>query len=188
MAAMKPIAGSQHVWSAALRQTQKRLRRTAQLISSGPVGKEFLLTIPFVGSSDTRLPSWPEILAPSCARSADLPSAIIRIPSWRRSTAVYRHSREYVRPPPCVAIAQAPLGVVEVGGNSPQWHKLPAPLRQAVITGCRSPALRAAPAHSAARLQPDLNPLGLTVARAEPHFLINESHTSLYSIEDGLNL
>jgi hypothetical protein len=110
MAAMKPIAGSQHVWSAALRQTQKRLRRTAQLISSGPVGKEFLLTIPFVGSSDTRLPSWPEILAPSCARSADLPSAIIRIPSWRRSTAVYRHSREYVRPPPCVAHSSSAAG------------------------------------------------------------------------------
>jgi hypothetical protein len=87
-----------------------------------------------------------------------------------------------------LAALHSPRRVQKVSWDSPQRHKLPASPRQAVIAGCRSLALRTAPADAAMRLQLDLDHLRLALARAHPYFLINESHKPLYSIEDGLNL
>ena len=82
----------------------------------------------------------------------------------------------------------SPRSIEKVGANSPQRHKLPAPLRQAVVAWCRLLALRATPAHPAMRLQLYFDHLGLPLAGAHPHFSVYESHKMLYSIEDSLNL
>src|SRR5215472_1181226 len=89
---------------------------------------------------------------------------------------------------PVLHTGHATRPIVKVRGYSPQRHKLPAPLGQAIIARCRPPALGATPAPSRMRLQLDFDPICLAFAGAHPHFLVNESHKSLYLVEDGLNL
>ena len=82
----------------------------------------------------------------------------------------------------------SPWRIVKPGGDSPQRHKAPAPLWQAIIAGCRFLALRAAPADPTVRLKPDLNPVRFPLPAIQAHLLVNETHKTLYSIQNGLNL
>jgi hypothetical protein len=78
--------------------------------------------------------------------------------------------------------------IVEVRWYSPERYKMPAALWQAVIPGRWPPALRATPSHTRMRLQGDGDPFSLDWTGVHVHFLVNESHKPLYSIENGLNL
>ena len=82
----------------------------------------------------------------------------------------------------------SPGRVPEMGGDSPQWHKQPAPLRQSVIAGGRLLTLRAPPAHAAMRLQANFDRVRLAPMTLQPNLLINKPGEVLHSVQNRLNL
>src|ERR1035437_7386749 len=86
-----------------------------------------------------------------------------------------------------LATLHPPWRVAKPGRDSPQRHKLPAPLRQAVIARCRSLALGATPANTAMRLHHDFDQLRLALVTMHSHLFVHEAHKPLHPIQDGLN-
>src|SRR6266566_9683086 len=81
-----------------------------------------------------------------------------------------------------------PRRVAEMGGDSPQGHKQPAPLRQLVIAGGRLLTLRAPPAHAAMRLQANFDRPRLALMTLQPNLLINKPGKVLHPVQNRLNL
>src|SRR5215467_2074828 len=78
--------------------------------------------------------------------------------------------------------------VAKVGRDPPQWHKQPAPLRQAVIARGWPLTARTASPYPAMRRHRDLDRLRAALRATHTHRLVNESHKTLHLIQDGLNL
>src|ERR1022692_4692550 len=82
----------------------------------------------------------------------------------------------------------SPWRVAKVGGDSPQSHEEPAPLRQAVIARRRFLTTRTAPAYASMRLYGDLDRLRSLWAAKHSDLLVYEPYETLHLIQDGLNL
>ena len=89
---------------------------------------------------------------------------------------------------PVLPALDSPWCVEEIGGDSPQGYKQPAPPRQAIIAWCRSLALRTAPADAVVRLHGDLDGERSIFVPMHAHLLVDEPYETLYLIQDGLNL
>src|SRR5271169_6473735 len=89
---------------------------------------------------------------------------------------------------PMLCAFHPPGRVAELGGNSPQRHKQPAPLRQSVVAGRRLLTLRAPPAHASMRLQADFDRARLSLATLQSNLLVNKPGKVLYSVQNRLNL
>src|SRR6266478_1698133 len=81
-----------------------------------------------------------------------------------------------------------PGRVPELGGDSPQGHKQPAPLRQSVIAGGRPLTLRAPPAPAAMRLQAYFDRTRLALMTLQPNLLIHKPGKVLHPVQNRLNL
>jgi hypothetical protein len=82
----------------------------------------------------------------------------------------------------------SPGRVPEMGGDSPQRHKQPAPLRQSVVARGRLLTLRAPPTHVAMRLQADFDRPRLPLSTLQLNLLVNKPRKVLYSVQNRLNL
>jgi hypothetical protein len=81
-----------------------------------------------------------------------------------------------------------PGRVPEMGGDSPQRHKEPAPLRQSVVARRRLLTLRAPTTHAAVRLQADFDRARLPLLTLHLNLLVNKPRKVLYSVQNRLNL
>src|SRR5450432_1530455 len=88
---------------------------------------------------------------------------------------------------PMLGTLHSPWSVARVGGDSPQRHKEPAPLGQAVIARRRFLTARTAPAYSGMWLYGDLDRLRSLWASKHSDPLVYEPYEMLHLIQDGLN-
>jgi hypothetical protein len=87
---------------------------------------------------------------------------------------------------PMLGTLHSPGCVTKIGGDSPQRHKQPPPLFQAIIAGCRALATRTA--YPPMRLDADLDGLWQLFVAMQAHLAEYESDEVLHPIQNGLNL
>ena len=78
-------------------------------------------------------------------------------------------------------------GIEKEGGNAPQGHELPTPLRQAVIAGGGPLTASTAPRNPTMGAKNDIDPRPFGVAM-QADLLADEAREMLHEVEDGLNL
>ena len=89
---------------------------------------------------------------------------------------------------PVLGTLHPPRRVTETDRYPPQWHKIPATLRQTIIAWSRKTALRAESPDSTVRRHCNLNQRRISAKNAHPHVLVDKSNKPLHPIQDGLNL
>ena len=136
---------------------------------SGPVSE---LALPTRRGSGSRHPlRFPRHRANRSARPSRLrsrncrPLSTGRLPSIQEMCSTHDSVLGALHSPRCVE---------EMRRDSPQGHKQPMPLRQAIVAWCRSLALRAASADAVMRLHRDLDRERATLVAMHAHLLVDE--------------